>query len=125
MMILVDTSIWVDHFRVSVPALAELLLQEQVLVHQFVIGELACGNIQNRQEILSLLHNLPQISVASEREVLLLIESRSLMGRGVGYIDMHLLASVLIRNGCKLWTRDKRLLAIASEMNLSLEPPIA
>ncbi|MBE9060925.1 type II toxin-antitoxin system VapC family toxin [cf. Phormidesmis sp. LEGE 11477] len=124
-MILVDTSVWVDHLRIGIPALAELLLQEQVLIHPFVIGELACGNIQNRREVLSLLHNLPLISVASEQEVLLLVESRSLMGRGVGYIDMHLLASVLIRNGSKLWTRDKRLIAITSEMNLSLEPPTA
>ncbi|MEO0392749.1 MAG: type II toxin-antitoxin system VapC family toxin [Pseudomonadota bacterium] len=118
-MILADTSIWVDHLRTSVPALADLLIQEQVLLHPFVIGELACGNIQNRQEILSLLRNLPLISVASEEEVLLLIENHSLMGRGIGYIDMHLLASTLVHKDSKLWTRDKRLLAIAQEMNVS------
>ena len=122
-MILVDTSIWIDHFYAGVPSLVELLQQEKVLLHPFIIGELACGNIQNRQEILSLLHNLPSISVASDQEALLLIENSSLMGKGVGYIDIHLLTSVLIQNGAKLWTRDKRLLAIANEMNLTYEPP--
>lgn len=121
-MILVDTSIWIDHFYTGVPSLVELLQQEKVLLHPFIVGELACGNIQNRQEILSLLHNLPSVSVASDKEALLLIENFSLMGKGVGYIDIHLLASVLIQDGAKLWTRDKRLLAIANEMNLTYEP---
>lgn len=121
-MILVDTSIWIDHFYAGVPSLVALLQQEKVLLHPFIIGELACGNIQNRQEILSLLHNLPSVSVASDKEALLLIENFSLMGKGVGYIDIHLLASVLIQNGSKLWTRDKRLVVIANEMNLTYEP---
>lgn len=121
-MILVDTSIWIDHFYAGVPSLVERLQQEKVLLHPFIIGELACGNIQNRQEILSLLYNLPLVTVASDKEALLLIENFALMGKGVGYIDIHLLASVLIQNGAKLWTRDKRLLAIASDMNLTYEP---
>lgn len=121
-MILVDTSVWIDHFYAGVTPLIELLQSEKVLIHPFIIGELACGNIQNRREILSLLHNLPSVSVASDKEALLLIENFSLMGKGVGYIDIHLLASVLIQNGAKLWTRDKRLLAIMNEMNLTYEP---
>lgn len=121
-MILVDTSVWIDHFYAGDLSLMELLNHEEVLIHPLIIGELACGNMQNRQEIMSLLQKLPTSLTASDREALLLIENHSLMGRGVGYIDIHLLASVLLTEGAKLWTRDKRLVAIATNMNLSYQP---
>ncbi|MEL7353927.1 MAG: type II toxin-antitoxin system VapC family toxin [Cyanobacteria bacterium P01_A01_bin.116] len=121
-MILVDTAVWIDHFYAGEPSLAKLLEHEEVLIHPFIIGELACGNLQNRQEIISLLQNLPNSSRASDQEALLLIENHALMGRGIGYIDVHLLASVLLTEGAKLWTRDKRLVAIATEMDRSYQP---
>ncbi|MEL6813950.1 MAG: type II toxin-antitoxin system VapC family toxin [Cyanobacteria bacterium J06598_3] len=121
-MILVDTSVWIDHFYAGEPALTKLLKREDVLIHPFIIGELACGNIQNRQEIMSLLKNLPTSSTASDQEALLLIENHALMGRGIGYIDIHLLVSVLLTEGAKLWTRDKRLVAIATQMNFAYQP---
>lgn len=93
---------------------------EQVLVHPFVIGELACGNLENRREVLSLLHKLPQVVVASETEVLAFIEQRKLMGRGLGYVDVHLLASAALSE-VQLWTRDKRLVATGREPNLVAE----
>ena len=119
--ILVDTSVWIDHFRSSEPRLVEILNRGEVLGHAFVIGELACGSLGNRQEILGLLHNLPSAPRASDKEVLLLIENCALMGRGIGYIDAHLLASILLAGNAKLWTRDRRLLRIANEMSLGFE----
>jgi len=92
-MLLVDTSVWVDHLRGHDAALADLLSAGEAACHPFVIGELACGGIRNRQEVLSLLAALPSLPKAEEDEVLLLIERRRLMGRGLGLVDMHLLAS--------------------------------
>lgn len=120
-MILVDTSVWVDHLRSSEPRLVKLLNRGEVLVHPFVIGELACGNLQNRQEILLYLYKMPKPPIASESETLTMIENYQLMGRGIGYIDAHLLASVLLGNGSRLWTRDKRLSAIVQELSLAYE----
>lgn len=113
-MILVDTSIWIDHLRSGSPALAALLQNEAVCTHDFVIGELACGNLHNRAEVLSLLQSLPRLSAATEDEALFFIEQQRLMGRGIGYIDAHLLAAAVIRN-IPIWTKDKRLMAIAEE----------
>jgi predicted nucleic acid-binding protein len=110
-MILVDTSVWIDHFRQGNVELTRLLNTGQVLTHRFVIGELALGNIQNRNVILSTLQNLPQATVASDEEVLSFIERQALFGSGIGYIDAHLLAATLLSPGSFLWTRDKRLLA--------------
>ncbi|MGM0633401.1 MAG: type II toxin-antitoxin system VapC family toxin [Pseudomonadota bacterium] len=115
-MILVDTSVWVDHLRRAETELAELLDTWQVVMHPFVLGELACGNLQARRELLQLWRDLPGITTALEGEALSLIERRRLMGRGIGYIDVHLLASVLLTPECKLWTRDKRLAEIATEL---------
>jgi len=115
---LVDTSVWIDHFREGVPALAEALYHQRVLAHPFVTGELACGNLQNRTEILDLLARLPQATVASQHEALRLIEARSLMARGIGYVDVHLLASTLLHDGATLWTRDRRLRQVAAELSL-------
>jgi predicted nucleic acid-binding protein len=107
-MVLVDTSVWVEHLRRHRPLLAELLEHGVVLVHPFVIGELACGSLKNRAVVLSSLAELPASLCATEIETLGVIESRKLWGRGIGWIDAHLLASALLSN-CDLWTLDERL----------------
>ena len=118
-MILVDTSVWVDHFRRHETALADALERGDVLTHPFVIGELACGNLKHRGEVLSLLQAIPAAVVSSDAEVLHFIERRNLMGKGIGYIDAHLLASVMLTEGAQLWTRDRRLDAIAADLRLA------
>ncbi|CAN5759957.1 type II toxin-antitoxin system VapC family toxin [soil metagenome] len=120
-MILVDTSVWIDHLRSGEPALATALEGGRVLIHPFVLGELACGNLENRAEVLKLLGDLPAAPTATDPEVLGLIERRALMGRGIGYIDVHLLASAALSGGGQLWTRDRRLAAAAAEMELAFE----
>lgn len=116
-MILVDTSIWISHFKKTNSRLTKLLLNELVACHPFIIGELACGNIKNRKEIISLLKALPQAQVAEDDEILQFIEHKNLMGTGIGIIDVHLLASSLLTN-LDLWTADKRLCATASKFNI-------
>ena len=113
-MILVDTSVWVDHLRSGLPRLAELLQNHAALIHPFVIGELACGNLRNRRQVLDLLHGLPAAKVASNSEVLVMVEQHQLMGRGIGYVDAQLLAAARLSNSA-LWSRDRRLADIASE----------
>ena len=121
-MILVDTSVWIDHLRHGDDELVEQLEIGQVLAHPFVIGELACGNLSNRIDILRLMGDLPQAPSASQEEVLMLIEKNVLMGRGLGFIDVHLVAATLFANGSSLWTRDKRLQNVADELHLSYTP---
>jgi predicted nucleic acid-binding protein len=118
-MILVDTSVWIDHLRQGEPGLVQRLEAGEVLGHPFVVGELACGNLKNRAEFLSLLRALPQAPVATEQEALAFIDGRVLMGRGIGYLDVHLLASVALAGGATLWTRDKRLATVAGELGLA------
>lgn len=118
-MILVDTSVWVDHLRAGDAELAALLNGSQVLMHPFVLGELACGNLRNRTEVLALLKDLPRATVATDEEVLFFIERHALMGRGVGYVDAHLLAAVTLDGSSRLWTRDTRLRALANELALA------
>jgi predicted nucleic acid-binding protein len=115
--ILVDTSVWVDHLRAGDRTLVRLLENSQVLVHPFVIGELALGNVRQRANLLAELQNLPQAPVASDQEVLRFIELHELFGLGIGYVDAHLLAAVRLSAGSSLWTRDKRLLAIAVHLS--------
>ncbi|MEB3362082.1 MAG: type II toxin-antitoxin system VapC family toxin [Synechococcaceae cyanobacterium] len=117
-MILVDTSVWVEHLRRGLPRLATLLQEGEVLIHPWVIGELACGNLSNRREVLELLQGLPAATVASAAEVLLLIARDQLMGRGIGYVDAHLLASARLSHG-RLWTDDRRLAAVAEGQGLA------
>ena len=117
-MILVDTSVWIDHFRRGNPPLAELLSNGRVLMHPFVRGELALGNLKPRAEILQLLADLPHASVADESELLHIVESRKLMGLGIGLIDAHLIASALL-DACTLYTRDKRLLGLAIKLKIA------
>ena len=118
-MILVDTSVWIDHLRAGDAELATLLNGSQVLMHPFVLGELACGNLRNRTEVLALLKDLPQAVLANDEEVLFFIERHALMGRGMGYVDAHLLAAVTLGGVTKIWTRDKRLRAVADALALA------
>jgi hypothetical protein len=119
-MILVDTSIWIDHLRVGDERLARLLADAKVLTHPFVIGELALGNLGNRMTVLSALQDLPQACVATEFEVLRFIQEKSLYNCGIGYIAAHLLAAVLLTPGAMLWTRDKRLLTAGSGLGVAV-----
>jgi predicted nucleic acid-binding protein len=116
-MTLVDTSVWVQHLRAGSARLGVLLRDEQVLSHPFVIGELACGNLRNREEILSLLAALPEARVAEHDEVLHLVESARFYGRGLGWIDAHLLASALISR-CAFWTLDSPLQRAAAVLRI-------
>lgn len=120
-MILVDTSVWVDHLRYEEPDLVSLLSRNRVLMHPMVIGELACGNLRNRDEVLGLLRGLPAILPATHDEVLFFIERRRLMGRGIGYVDAHLLAAASLTGLAMLWTRDKRLMDVAVDLRLAYE----
>lgn len=121
-MILVDTSVWVDHLRAHDPALAGLLEGGRVLGHPFVRGELACGHLRHRAEILTLQGRLPQAARATDDEVLGFIERRGLMGRGIGYLDAHLLAATALTADARLWTRDRRLATAARHLGLEAQP---
>ena len=117
-MILVDTSVWVDHFRNGNSTLGELLERGLALTHPFVIGELALGNLHQRELVLRMLSHLPRASVATHAEVLRFIDRYSLFGRGVGYVDVHLLAAIRLTAGSQLWTSDKRLKEVANQLGM-------
>ena len=117
-MILVDTSVWIDHLRHGDNTLVKLLNAGQVLAHPFVIGELALGSLRQRDLILDTLTDMPRAKIATDEEVLALINQSNLYGIGIGYIDAHLLASTRLTPGTLLWTRDKRLRAVASQVGL-------
>jgi len=117
--VLVDTSVWIDFLRTGNPVLEELLNRNQVVMHPMIIGELACGNLKNRQSLLQLWKSLKLLSQANHAEALYFIEQKSLMGRGVGYVDVHLLASVALAANISLWTYDKKLARVASNQALS------
>jgi len=119
--ILADTSVWVDHLRVGDARLAETLGRATVFVHPFVIGELACGRLRNRTEVLGLLRRLPAVPVATDDEALRFVEARRLMGRGIGWVDVHLLASTLLSGGARLWSRDRRLAAVAADLGVGFD----
>jgi len=118
-MILVDTSVWIDHLRINDEKLARLLNDGKVLAHPFVIGELAMGNLSNRDPVLSALQSLPQAPVATDAEVLRFVAQNSLHGMGIGYVDAHVLAAVRLAPGTLLWTRDKRLLAASIRLGVT------
>jgi hypothetical protein len=120
--ILVDTSVWVDHLRAGDKALTDLLDTGRVLAHPFVIGELALGHLRQSELLLSFLQDLPQATVAMDQEVLHFIHRHALSGLGIGYVDAHLLAATRLTVGASLWTRDKRLLAAAERLGLAAEP---
>jgi predicted nucleic acid-binding protein len=117
-MIIVDTSVWVDHFRHTDAMLVNALEGEEVLVHPFVIGELACGILHPRANVLDLLSRLPSAPRATDDEVLAFIEKRSLNGRGIGFVDVHLLASTTLHGSARLWTHDRPLANVAERMRL-------
>jgi len=121
--ILVDTSIWVDHIRRTDAGLQTLLTKGLVLCHPFVIGELAVGNLPRRCSILSELDNIPQATIASDAEVLETIDLHKLYAKGAGYIDIHLVVSARLTPGSLLWTRDKNLLALAQQFSVCFERP--
>lgn len=117
-MILVDTSLWVDHLRTTDARLTALLEDEQVLLHRFVVGEIACGVLKGRAEVLALLRNLPHIKAVDDDEALAFVEAHSLMGSGVGWVDVHLLASVYL-SGDRIWSRDQPLLRVARRLGIA------
>lgn len=118
-MILVDTSIWIDYLRSGYTRLTQALQLNEVSIHPFIIGELACGNLKDRPMILRLLAGLPGLRILEPHEVLFFIDHQKLMGRGLGYIDVHLLAATLIASDTKLWTRDLKLLNEAKALGVA------
>jgi hypothetical protein len=121
MMVLVDTSVWVDFLRKDDERLSLLLSQNRVCMHPMIIGELACGHLKNRTQLLALWQNLAGCSEASHEEAMILLDSQNLMGQGIGFIDLHLLAATLLSSHTRLWTRDKRLCDIAESLNIAFK----
>ena len=117
-MILVDTSVWIDHINASDSMLVTLLSEERVLAHPYVIGEISLGSLRNRDVVLGALWDLPRAPIATPEEVAYLIQSEQLFNRGIGYVDTALLASVRLQPGVTVWTRDKRLKKVADELGL-------
>ncbi|WP_421874123.1 type II toxin-antitoxin system VapC family toxin [Pararhizobium sp.] len=119
-MILVDTSVWIDHFRLSDALLIDLLLENKVCCHSFVVGELVLGGLKDRQVSIRRLQRLPHVVSARDSEVLQLIDQAKLVGSGIGYVDSHLLASLRLTPGTQLWTRDRRLHSMAVRIGLAM-----
>ena len=117
-MIVVDSSVWIDHLHIPEPHLSELLMREDALMHPHVLGEIALGSIRNRERVLSLLDLLPVPQLADDGYVRVLIDERDLAATGIGYTDAHLLASALITRGSRLWTRDRRLRSQAERLRI-------
>ena len=122
MMVLIDTSVWIDHLRSREPELASLEDGRQIVIHPMVIGELACGNLPNRYDVLEHLEGLPQVTVASDDEVLFFIEHHRFMGTGITYIDAHLLTASVLHGTTQLWTRDRRMMAAADQLDIMFAP---
>ena len=118
-MILVDTSVWIDHLNASDPLLVSLLADGRVLAHSFVIGEISLGSLRNREAVIGALLDLPRAPIATPEETLYLIERERLFNRGIGYVDVSLLASARLRPGVTLWTRDNRLRKVADDLDLA------
>ena len=117
-MILADTSVWIDHFRRIDKEMESLLERRQIMIHPFVVGELACGNLSRRASLLETLDELPGAVVAADREVREFIERHRLYGKGVGFVDFHLLVSTVLSPDASLWTADRRLGEIAARMKV-------
>jgi predicted nucleic acid-binding protein len=120
--ILVDSSVWIDHLRREEPVLVTLLHDAQILAHPFVIGELALGSLARRDLVLGALRDLPQAARAGDEEVFAFIDRYSLFGLGIGYIDAHLLAATRL-SAAQLWTRDKRLRGVAQRLGIAADKP--
>ncbi len=121
-MILADTSVWIAYFRAHDTTLADLLNTGAILTHPFVIGEVALGNLRQRAVVIAALTDLPRAKVATDEEILHFIARHALFGRGVGYVDVHLLAGVRLTEGTALWTNDKRLHRVAADLGLAYTP---
>lgn len=119
MSVLLDTSVWIRHFRESNDEVVQLLEEQQVVIHPFVVAEIACGSLKKRSDTLGYLKALPTLSIVTIDEVLTFIESREIFSKGVGFVDVQLVASVLISGDVSLWTADNRLEAIAIELGVS------
>ncbi len=120
-MILVDSSVWVDHLRHGDPLLAQRLNNALVYTHPFIVGEIALGSLRQRDTVLATLRNLPTATVATDDEVQAFIERQTLYSLGIGYIDAHLLAATRLTPGLRLWTRDRRLHAVALRLSLAAD----
>ena len=117
-MILVDTSVWIDHFRAALPDLVALLNKDRVLAHPCVIGEIALGTIRNRVQVLRYLNSLPVAQIAAHHEVMAFVEARRLANTGIGYVDACLLASVALTPGASLWSHDRNVMTQAARCGL-------
>lgn len=122
-MILADTSVWIEHFRRNDPRLVACLEDGQIAGHPFVLGEIALGHLTRRVDIVAFMQDLPQVTVATDGEVLHFIDRRGLAGLGIGYVDAHLLAAVHLAPGAALWTWDKRLAAAAVRLGIAAPSP--
>ena len=122
-MLLVDTSVWVRHLREGDPDLEKLLNGGEVMCHPYIVGELACGNLKNRKEVLSLLQLLPPATLANHEEILQFIEENRLMGKGLGYVDVHLSASAVL-TGVQMWTYDRRLNETNEALGIKYKPVV-
>jgi hypothetical protein len=120
-MVLVDTSVWVRHLREGDPDLEQLLNSGEVMCHPYIVGELACGNLNNRHEVLLLLQLLPPATLANHEEILQFIEENQLMGKGLGYIDVHLSASAVL-TGVQMWSYDRRLNETNERLGIKYKP---
>ncbi len=120
-MILADTSVWADHFRQADSKLSDGLARAEIVMHPFVLGEIALGYLRRRADWLLRLGQLPSVHIAEPEEILALIERQKLIAVGIGYVDMHLLATTLVTPGCLLWTRDKRLALVATRLGIAAE----
>jgi len=120
-MIMADTSVWVDHLRKGDATLLELLGKNQICIHPFITGEIALGHLKNRKTILRALQGLPNVSVATNDEVMHFIGQRNLYGKGIGFVDVHLLAAVQQAGNCSIWARDKRLSSVADSLQLAVK----
>ena len=121
-MILVDTSVWIDHLRSDSRELSDILVSGQVVMHSAIVGELACGTLTRRDETLTHPRALPQLEALDDGAAMAVIEGKKLMGRGLGFVDVHLLGAVLNRPGTTLWTRDRRLHTVAEELDVAYAP---
>jgi len=118
---LVDTSVWIDHFRRSEPALVSALERGDVECHEYVLGELACGTLPRRDEVLALMATLPRLAPVAHSEAMALVADRRLWGRGLGWIDVGLLGAALVA-GARLWTLDRRLNGVARDLGVAWKP---
>jgi hypothetical protein len=122
-MILVDSSVWIDHIARGEPVLQSLLIQREVCIHPHIIGEIALGSLANRDEVLADLKLLPSVGVATHEEVMSFLDRGRLFGMGIGFVDLHLLSAVRLAEGTRIWTRDKRLLQACLKLDVSAFRP--